>query len=614
MRDSRSTVVIWKWSIPPALAILFLSLIPQTHFWFVRGSQWQGGYAILQGDETYYSAYINALIEGRPRRNDPFTGQDDHPNAPMFESLFSIQCVPPYVMVFVAKALGLSASSAFIVLSGVAGVLAGLAIFWLLASVTGDSRFAAVGVIGVLCLGALTAGQGWGGLILKSDAMFAGQLYLRRYLPSAAFWLFFVFCCALYQALTIANKKWASASAALAGLTLAGLIFSYFYLWTAAAAWFVCIICLWMVLRRADNRRTVLMFIIASVPILLALVLYAYLLSRLPPAVEQAQALTFTRYPDLLRIPELIGAIILVRLLLAIRHGRISSTDGMVIFAASFALLPFIVFNQQVITGRSIQPYHYEVFIVNYVVLIALAILIKLLRAQLANRTLIIAACLCFLWGVVEVNQQFKLRSTFDVYSDEMVPVLLRLKDLSISDGTWEALRAHGKTNTVVFSTRYGVSRLLPTWAPQPSLLAPGSAAFQSLSPALRREWLFTHLYYCGRNGDYLIELLNNRTDDLPFSYFAKSTIFGNERTLLFLGWNAQAINQGEIEQVAKSYDLFVNSFSREIALKRPLRYVITFAEEKSDLSRIDLWYERDSGQRIGAYILYSLKPRDETK
>src|SRR5688500_12812265 len=119
MRVSRSSEVKWKWSIPPALAILFLSLMPQTHFWIVRGSQWQGAFAILQGDETYYSAYVNALIDGRPRRNDPFTGQDDHPNAPMFESLFSIQSVPPYVIGFVARALGLSASSAFIALAGV---------------------------------------------------------------------------------------------------------------------------------------------------------------------------------------------------------------------------------------------------------------------------------------------------------------------------------------------------------------------------------------------------------------------------------------------------------------------------------------------------------------
>src|SRR5687767_4278231 len=134
---SASSFSSWKWSIFPSIAILLLSLIPQTHFWFVRGSQWNGAYAILQGDETYYSAYINALIDGRPRRNDPFTGRDDHPQAPMFESLFSIQFIPPYVIALVARTLGLNASTAFILLAGAVGLFASLAVFGLLASVTG---------------------------------------------------------------------------------------------------------------------------------------------------------------------------------------------------------------------------------------------------------------------------------------------------------------------------------------------------------------------------------------------------------------------------------------------------------------------------------------------
>ena len=36
-----------------------------------RGAEWHGAYALVDGDEFLYSAYINALIENRPRRNDP---------------------------------------------------------------------------------------------------------------------------------------------------------------------------------------------------------------------------------------------------------------------------------------------------------------------------------------------------------------------------------------------------------------------------------------------------------------------------------------------------------------------------------------------------------------
>lgn len=611
MSASPSSAVKWKFSVLPALAIVFVSLIPQIHFWLVRGSQWHGAYAILQGDETYYSAYINALIDGRPRRNDPFTGQDDHSRARMSESLFSIQFVPPYVIAFSARLLGISASTAFIGLVGASGLLAGLSVFWLLASVTGDSKFAAFGVPFVLCLGTLAGGQGWIGLIVKPDAMFGSLLFLRRYVPSAPFPFFFVFCALIFRALMIGRKRAATMRALVAGTALGVLVFSYFYLWTAAFAWLVCIACLWLIVGAVDRRASTRVFITVGAPVIVALMFYAYLLSHLPPALDKAQVLTLTHRPDLLRIPEIIGAFILGSLIVGARRNKVLLSAPQEIFAASFALLPFLVFNQQIITGRSIQPYHYEIFIANYAVLVGLVILVKLLQPDVSRRALILTASLCFLWGAIEVNQQFKIRSTFDVTNDEMVPVLLRLKELANQDGTWEGLRNDGKARSLVFSPQYGLSRLLPTWAPQGSLLAPGSAPFQSLPQKQRKEWLYTHFYYCGRQKESLRELLNNRTDDLPLAYFAKSTIFGNERALLFLGSNSQPIQNDEIEQEVSAYESFTKSFSREQALKRPLAYAVTLADETFDFSHLDQWYERDVGERVGGYNLYRLKLRE---
>src|SRR5215510_6173300 len=98
------------------LVIVLLSLAPQIHFWLIRGSQWNGNYALLQGDEILYSAYINALIDGRPRRNDPYEGRDDRVVAPLPESLFSIQFIPAYLIAAPSRALGISAATAFILL------------------------------------------------------------------------------------------------------------------------------------------------------------------------------------------------------------------------------------------------------------------------------------------------------------------------------------------------------------------------------------------------------------------------------------------------------------------------------------------------------------------
>ena len=109
-----------------------LSLLPQIRLWVARGSQWHGAYATVDGDEFLYSAYLNALIDGRPRRNDPFGGRDDNPKAPLPESTFSIQFIPSFVIASLARAIGTSASTAFIILIGAAGVLASVAVFWLL--------------------------------------------------------------------------------------------------------------------------------------------------------------------------------------------------------------------------------------------------------------------------------------------------------------------------------------------------------------------------------------------------------------------------------------------------------------------------------------------------
>src|SRR6266404_3584475 len=132
-----------KWGALAATAVVMLCLMPQIHFWFVRGTDWHGAYATLQGDEFLYSAYVNALIDGRPRRNDPFTGRDSTPILPLPESTFSIQFIPSLIIARLARTCGASASTAFIALIGVAGLFASLSLFWLLNSITGDGRLAA---------------------------------------------------------------------------------------------------------------------------------------------------------------------------------------------------------------------------------------------------------------------------------------------------------------------------------------------------------------------------------------------------------------------------------------------------------------------------------------
>src|SRR6266705_4564546 len=142
-----------KWRMMAAAAMLLLSLIPQIHLWSVRAGEWNGAYASIQGDESIYSAYLNARIDGRPRRNGPFAGQDSTPKSPLPESAFSIQFIPPLVLSFFARAFGATASTAFIVLAGTTGILSAVSVFWLLTCIVDDRRSAFAGTLFVLCLG-----------------------------------------------------------------------------------------------------------------------------------------------------------------------------------------------------------------------------------------------------------------------------------------------------------------------------------------------------------------------------------------------------------------------------------------------------------------------------
>jgi hypothetical protein len=150
----------WRLGFVAALATTILALYPQLNLWSLTGKEWNGVYAYNDIDEVAYAAYLSALMQGRPRRNDPYTGRDDKPQAPQKESLFSIQFLPPFVVAKLANLLGLNISWAMIALGAVAGFFSGLALFWLIRAVTGDDRVAMVGALAVVCLGTLACAQG----------------------------------------------------------------------------------------------------------------------------------------------------------------------------------------------------------------------------------------------------------------------------------------------------------------------------------------------------------------------------------------------------------------------------------------------------------------------
>ncbi len=576
------------------MAMVLLSLIPQIHLWIVRGREWNGAYVSPQGDEPLYSAYMNALMDGRVRKNDPFDGRVSTPNAPLPESTFSIQFVPAYAIALPARILGISASTAFIVLIAAAALLASLAVFWLINNVTADPCLAATGTLFVLCLGCVVGRYGLFGTFL--DIGVPALPFLRRYQPAAAFPLFFVFQLLVWQALTSENKRVVSLSAIVAGFTMAALIFSYLYLWTGAAAWLVCVGVLWLYLRPGERRKTVRVLITVAGITAVALVPYVYLLTHRAATLDEQQTLVSTHRPDLLRAHEILGAAILIAIVIAIWRSIIVRTESRAIYAASLALLPFVVFNQQVLTGKMMQAFHYEISVVNYSTLVSFMITMTLFWKPVPRRLLIWIAGLSFAWGFIVVALPARLIFVpFAVSADQSVPVLLRLKQLSREDGTLADLRAKGQASSLVFSPSVALVSLLPTWTSQGTLLDVGGVDFGNVTREERKQ-----LFYIGTTDRYPDELSP-----------ARSLIFGHERTIPALTSQYSPVQPDEIEHEVRAYQSYVSAFSREEALKRPLTYAVVLADGNFNFTNLDHWYERDAGERVGAYELYRLKLRD---
>jgi hypothetical protein len=611
MSTSASYIRSWKWCALVSMAMVLLAIIPQLHLWIVRGRDWNGAYVSPTGDEFLYSAYINALMDGRTRKNDPFAGTDSTSKAPLPESTFSIQFIPSYVIAYSARTLHVSASTAFIVLVCVAGFLASLSVFWLLNAVLDDHRLATAGTFFILCLGGLAGGSGLLGILLKSDLGIPILPFLRRYQPAAAFPLFFVFNALVWHSLTSPVKRRARICMGLSGVTLALLIFSYLYLWTAAAAWLVCMTALFFYFRPADRRRTSAMLIMIGTITVIALVPYVYLVSHRAPTLDEQQTLALGHQMDLFRVPEILGMFILIALCIAVWRGKIQTQQSRVIYSASLALLPFLVFNQQVLTGKSMQPHHFALFVANYAALLGVVLCVTVLWKTIPLRVLVWIGALSFSWGLIEVALPSRLASVpAAVSNDEMIPVLLRLKELSIQDGTPAGLRGDARI-VLVFSPNIHMNVFLPTWTSQGTLLDMGGLDFGSVSPEERKEFFLMHLYYSGADAESLRNALEDRTDDHEESYHSRSVIFGHERVLPVLSYQFQPIQADEIERAVQAYQTYANSFSRAEALKRPIAYAVVPAIGDFDFVNLDRWYEHDVGERVGRYTLYRLKLRN---
>ncbi len=578
-----------------------------------RGHKWRGANAVMHWDEVAYSAYLASLIRGNPRRYDPVSGRGRESNAP--ESLFSIQFVPAYSVALPARWLRLSASTVFIILAPIAAFTSSLALFWFLWSLTRDEPFSATSVLVILGLGTTVAGEGMARHLLNLQylvpswiSQFVGpnSLYhlpfLRLYQPAVAFPLFFVVCSLLWISLTRAKQAPAVGWAIAAGLIAALLVFSYFYLWTALVAWSVCTGTLWLFLRRDESKRAMLVFLIVLVSIGAALIPYAVMLSHRATTVDTAQAIVFTHRPDLFRFPEVVALLALILIGLGKRCSISEWQRPASLVATTFAVTVFVVFNQQLVTGRSLQPFHYQWYIANYCALTSLVLTAATLRRskarlRLTNGKLVAVAISASLWAFGEVWLQATLLLEYDSLIDEGRAVAARLAELSNSEHI-------ASSAPVVLAGDFLLADRLPTDAPQSILWAPRMLVFPGVSEAENRERFWQQLYYLGYDEKEFRLQLNQ----LDWNFL--TGMFPYSRLIPVINGNPTPITWDEVQAQPAHYLEYTRGFNRDRASSPPLSYVVVRADAKPDYTNLDRWYERDSGERVGPFILYQVKLR----
>jgi hypothetical protein len=606
MTDNKSsmTKTSWLFGIGAGIILAILAVYPQINLQKLRGGEFKGVFASCDLDEMAYASYLQAVIDGRPRKNDPYTGRDDSAEKTQPESLFSIQFLPAYLVAIPAKLFGLNASQVLPMVSAFSAFFTALALFWLIVSITGDNFLAFVGTLIVIIGSAIIIGIGAINGFYEGGVAYPFFPFLRRYIPSLAFPFMFAFFACLWNGLKAESKEKRAIFSALASLCFGTLVFSYFYVWTAVGAVLGGLI-LFVLLFRSENwRKDVTFLFITGTFCFLALIPYTILLSNRNSTMDKAQLLVFTRQFDLLRTVEVIGYFVLTATAFALWRKFTKLSEYKAYFIAAFAFAPLLVFNQQVLTNHSLQPFHYEFYVINYVVLLAVVLIVTVfwqkfisVYQSLSNVLLVILTIAAIGWGYIEARDTTVFWDSINVQRDDAMPVNLRLRELAAGD----IANAQQQT-TLNLEALQADSQ--PTVASQAVLWARHQHVFAGLeSWEENKRRYYQLLYFSDLDAAHLKKSLVGCQD-----IEACMALFGWDRFNARLSANARPLTMPEIEAEVQTYADFIKNYNASDAQNSQVRYLIIFNETANPLKNFDRWFVRDGGEILGKYTLYRVK------
>jgi len=594
--------LLWRFGLIAGLFLAIFTLYPQFKMWYLRGHDWQGHYAYNDIDEVAYASYVKALIDGRPRKNDPYTGRDDAPDNPQPESLFSIQFAAPYAVAIPARILGVGAPWAMTIAGAGAGFLAALAAFWVIGRITGNSLYAMMGSLFMLAGGALWAGEGAIGEILELSYSYPYFPAFRRYIPAMPFPFFLAMIALVWLLVNTDDLRRRIIYCVLASLCFAFTNFSYFYTWTTGAAWLGCLVVVWLIARPEGFWKDFKAFLALGAGCAASLIPYAILLSKRSHTMDDVQLLVQTHAPDIHRVPVYMSLVVLLMIAAGVLLKKISLKGRETLFAVSFALVPIVVFNQQIITGRSLQPIHYQVFIGNYVAGLALVVAVGILlkKSEIFNKApvkaaIVFVALLAAVWGFVECHYTVRILDEANIERDKGFDVGQYLTDIYAPNGDTH------KTVMMPFSMLQGDD--LPTIAPQSVLWARHQHVFAGVTWQENKERYYQYIHFQGVTSAALADAMKTKGD-----FVSMIALFGWGRHTDRLNSAYKPLTHGEIDEEARVYGEYIENFNPHSSPETILSYVVAPGDWEIDFANIDRWYDRQLIASFPVYDLYRVR------
>jgi len=329
------------------------------------------------------------------------------------------------------------------------------------------------------------------------------------------------------------------------------------------------------------------------------LIPYWMMLSNRTPELDRVQLLENTHSPELLAPPLILGLVGLIIVGISSYRGRLDIKKAEALLAASFFATPIILFNQQVITGHSLQPVHYTVFIANYLVLTAFVLVASVWvkeSSATVKKVLTYVAFAAVVWGFVEAAGSSSFNAIASEIRDGSVPAIEAIEKMRVSDPTASA-------RPVVLATNFITSDIMPTFSTFRPLWNAHTSSAGGVSPEENKHLFYLYFYYSGYAEKDLEDALRGN------SFEVTAAVFGSERALPELA-KGTAISPADIKAEIGKYTEFTQRFSPADAMNPKLDFLIVPDKAEPNYANIDRWYQRDAGQTTGLFKVYRLTPK----